>query len=216
MFTLNSAAFCVLIPMLVLFAPLSAAQEAQLPSMRWAHMDNHMKWNRAADEALKEHGLPLALSTPEDITQWCPHYPNATMAERRQFWVGFMSALAKHESTYRPTAVGGSGRWFGLVQISPATARGYGCRARTGEALKNGSNNMSCAVRIMAVTVPRDGVIHARDSKWRGVSADWGPMRSPAKRADMSEWLKKQSFCKPQVAPKASARPRLRRSSADR
>ena len=89
-----------------------------------------------------------------------------------------MSALAKHESTYRPWAVGGGGRWYGLLQILPATARGYKCNARTGQSLKDGAANLSCAVRIMAHTVPRDGVIHGyRGRKGQGVTADWGPMR---------------------------------------
>ena len=85
--------------------------------------------------------------------------------------------------------------------------RGYGCRAGTGEALKSGPANLSCAARIMAVTVQRDGVIHARQPRWSGVSADWGPMRSPSKRADMANWLKKQSYCKSLKSLRPSARP---------
>ena len=171
------------------------ARRGALPTMRWSHMPNHKLWNQAALEALRAHGQPLVNMVPADIDAWCPFYPEADTAGREAFWVGFMSALAKHESTYRPTAVGGGGKWFGLLQISPATARGYECRAGSGEALKNGGDNLSCAIRIMAVTVPRDGVIHARDERWRGVAADWGPLRSEAKRRDMSAWLKKQPYC---------------------
>jgi len=144
---------------------------------------------------------------PKDYADWCPAYAQNGPDGRAAFWVGFMSALSKHESTYKPTAVGGGGKWYGLLQILPATARGYGCRARTGEALKSGPENLSCAARIMAVTVPRDGVIHARDKKWRGVSADWGPMRSPSKRADMQGWLKRQSYCKPLSSTRPKSRP---------
>ena len=171
------------------------ARLAPLPAMRWSHMPNHKLWNQAAVDALRAHGQPLVNMVPADIGAWCPYYPQADAGEREAFWVGFMSALAKHESTYRPTAVGGGGKWFGLLQISPATARGYDCRAGSGEALKKGGDNLSCAIRIMAVTVPRDGVIHARDKRWRGVAADWGPLRSEAKRRDMSNWLKRQPYC---------------------
>jgi hypothetical protein len=38
-----------------------------------------------------------------------------------------------------------------LLQIYPDTARRYGCRARTAEALNNPVENLSCAARIMAV-----------------------------------------------------------------
>ena len=184
------------------FAVGALAQDAEieitaeeLPEMRWDHMPRHEAWNQAALDALNAHGRPLVDIVPEDIAAWCPYYPKADPDTRAAFWVGFMSALAKHESTYKPRAVGGGNKWFGLLQIAPATARGYGCRARSGEALKTGGENLSCALRIMAVTVPRDGVINAKDNRWRGVSADWGPMRSEAKRRDISSWLKSQPYC---------------------
>jgi len=89
--------------------------------------------------------------------------------------------------------VGGGGRWFGLVQIAPATARGYGCAASSGSMLKDGKANLSCAIRIMARTVSRDGVVSAG---MRGVAADWGPFHSSAKRADMRAWVSTQPYCK--------------------
>lgn len=210
-----------LIPSLILIAGLGGAapamsqelealraptREAHVPRTRWTHQPNHVLWNRAALSALKSHGKPLVDMVPRDIETWCPHYADAGDADRRAFWLGFMSALAKFESTYKPKAVGGGGRWYGLLQILPATARGYKCNVGTGQALLNGAANLSCAVRIMAFTVPRDGVVHAKDSRWRGVSADWGPMRSPSKRADMASWLKKQRYC----APLDKLRPRTR------
>lgn len=166
-----------------------------LPKARWDHRPRASRWTRAALSALAQHGAPLVESVPRDIAQWCPGYLKAGPAQRRAFWTGFMSALAKHESTYRADAVGGGGLWYGLLQILPATARGYGCRARSGAALKDGPANLSCAVRILAVTVPRDSAIAIRDSRWRGVAADWGPMRSARKRADMAAWLRGQSYC---------------------
>ena len=181
------------------------ARSTYLPATRWVHQPNHALWNRAAMSALKTHGKPLVSMVPDDIQDWCPLYPVATEMQRRAFWVGFMSSLAKYESTYRPDAVGGGGRWYGLLQILPATARGYGCNAGSGEALKKGAANLSCAVRIMAVTVPRDGVIYGRNG--RGVAADWGPMRSQAKRADMAGWLRAQSYCTRLDAVRPTLRP---------
>lgn len=181
-------------------------REANIPNTRWTHQPAHVLWNRTALSALKTHGKALVDMVPADYKAWCPAYRQATEEDRRAFWVGFLSSLAKFESTYKPRAVGGGGKWFGLVQISPATARGYGCNVGTGEALRDGSANLSCAIRIMAVTVPRDGVIHNRDNRWRGVSADWGPMRSASKRADMANWLRRQPYCQD----KSTLRPRVR------
>ncbi|WP_415402519.1 transglycosylase SLT domain-containing protein [Tateyamaria sp. SN3-11] len=181
------------------------ARDGDVPRTRWTHQPDHILWNRAALSALKDHGRPLVEMVPDDIADWCPRYPGASDAGRRAFWVGFLSALAKHESTYKPRAVGGGGKWYGLLQILPATARGYECTVGTGEALKNGAANLSCAVRIMAVTVPRDGVIYGRGG--RGVAADWGPMRSSSKRADMAGWLRRQPYCAPLDATRPLSRP---------
>lgn len=174
--------------------PEKLSQES-LPPMRWTEAPGQDEWNAAAIVALETHGRPLIEMVPRDIENWCPAYANADEADRKAFWIGFMSALAKHESTYRPTAVSSNGKWFGLLQISPATARGYKCRAGSGADLKVGGENLSCAIRIMAVTVPRDGVIAGNDGRWRGVAADWGPLRVDSKRRDMSAWLKAQPYC---------------------
>lgn len=178
-----------------------------IPDARWDFRREGDVWTRAALDALKTHGAPLVNSTPADIAQWCPGYRSAPPTARRAFWVGFLSALAKYESTWKPRAVGGGGRWYGLLQILPSTARGYGCRARSGSALLNGAANLSCAVRIMAVTVPRDGAILGEAGRWRGVAGDWGPLRSAAKRRDMAEWLRSRAYCQRMTSPRPKPRP---------
>lgn len=205
------------LPINPVFAQAAPAAEPRepLPRMRWSHMENHSLWNAAALRALQNHGQPLVNMVPADIADWCPYYEGAGTAGREAFWIGFMSALAKHESTYKPWAVGGGGKWYGLLQILPATARGYGCRAGSGEALKDGGDNLSCAIRIMAVTVPRDGVIAGRDTKWRGVAADWGPMRVPSKRRDIAAWVKQQPYCAAAPKPVRAERKRTRQTRGE-
>jgi len=166
-----------------------------LPVMRWDTVrapEQAARWTRATLAALDAHGQALSDLVPEDIEAWCPAYPDAPKSQRDAFWAGMLSSLAKHESTWNPQAVGGGGKWFGLVQIAPATARGYGCAATTGDALKDGSANLSCAIRIAAHTVPRDGVVAAGG---RGFAADWGPFHSSAKREDIRTWVRSQPYC---------------------
>lgn len=179
------------------------ARDGNLPRTRWEYLPESKLWTRAALASLKGHASPLIDIVPTDIGDWCPAYPTADAHARRAFWVGLLSTLAKHESTYRPYAVGGGGRWYGLLQILPATARGYKCRARSGAALKHGPDNLSCALRIMTFTVTRDGVV---SQGMRGVAADWGPFHSSKKRNDMKRWMNRQSYCKPL----SSVRPRMR------
>lgn len=215
-----AACFCViLLPFAALaqevetasarFSP--PAREENLPRTRWENVSDSHLWTRAALASLKDHASPLTRMVPRDIGEWCPAYPEASEAGRRAFWVGLLSTLAKHESTYRPYAVGGGGQWYGLLQILPGTARGYGCRARSGDALKHGPDNLSCALRIMTRTVQRDGVIA---SGMRGVAADWGPFHSASKRDDMKHWIRKQSYCKPMRSVRPKARPSAFRTAS--
>ncbi|MDU8911129.1 transglycosylase SLT domain-containing protein [Aestuariicoccus sp. MJ-SS9] len=179
-------------PRAVEASPRPVARTESLPPARWGDSGPAAIWSRAALAALRSHAGVLPRTVPRDIETWCPAYESGDREQREAFWIGLVSALAKHESTFRPHAVGGGGKWFGLLQILPATARGYGCRARSGGALKDGALNLSCALRIMSVTVPRDGVISHR---MRGVAADWGPFHSRSKRQDMATWIRKQSYC---------------------
>lgn len=173
--------------------PRFGAQEpVEAPVMRWDHHPEGQLWTSTAFAALEDHAAVLPALVPGDIEQWCPAYPNAPQEDREAFWIGLMSALARHESTWNPEAVGGGGRWFGLVQISPATARHYGCQATSGQALLDGSANVSCALRIWATTVQRDGVVAAGRG---GVAADWGPFVQASKREEMREWISSQPYC---------------------
>ncbi|MCK8462535.1 transglycosylase SLT domain-containing protein [Aliiroseovarius sp. S1339] len=161
-------------------------------TMKWDEKPQASAWTDATMKALETHGAVLSQTVPADIETWCPGYESQDQVGRNAFWTGLLSTLSYYESTWRPTVVGGGGKWYGLVQILPATARGYGCEAQSGAALKKGELNLSCAVRIMAVTVPRDNVV---SKGMRGVAADWGPFHSERKRNGMREWIKDQNYC---------------------
>ena len=135
----------------------------------------------------------LAAKVPADIQGWCPGYDDASMTERRAFWAGLLSATAKHESTWNPKASGAGGRYIGLMQISPATARAYSCAATSASALKDGEANLACAIKIMSKQVGRDGVVAGGGNK--GIGRDWGPFRSASKRSDIAGWTKSQDYC---------------------
>ncbi|MGR3495079.1 transglycosylase SLT domain-containing protein [Citreimonas sp.] len=175
-----------------------------IPPARWDETGAPRSWTMAVLQGLRGHARALPAMVPADINAWCPGYRGADLAGREAFWVGLISSLAWHESTHRPNAVGGGGQWYGLVQIYPPTARLYDCQAQSGEALKDPGRNLSCALRIMARTVPRDGVV---SEGMRGVAADWGPFHSSSKRADMRDWVRRQPYCRGLAR---SLRPQLR------
>lgn len=163
------------------------------PPMRWDHRPEAAAWTEAALLAVAEKDEVLASRVPADIAAWCPGYEDAGLDQRRAFWVGLLSALAKHESGWNPAAAGGGGRWIGLMQISPKTARSNGCSARSSGALKDGAANLACAVEIFSRDVARDGVVAGKGN--RGFGRQWAPFRKGAKRADMATWVSSQPYC---------------------
>lgn len=191
--------------------PMARPYEFALPHTRWEHRPGHARWTATAMRAVLSHGRALTETVPADYRAWCPAYADNDRLQRAMFWVGFMSALAKHESTYRAEAVGGGGLWYGLLQILPSTAKLYNCQAQTGEALKDGGLNLSCATRIMTKTVARDGIIHGyfpeKRRKYQGVTQDWGPMHSRTKRTEMAAWTRKQAYCVTRKSLRPKARP---------
>ncbi len=187
---------------LVLALPMGCAdatgKNEVLPPMRWDHRPEADLWTTRALAAVDAPSVNLPDVIPADIATWCPGYAEASQEEREAFWSGLLSALAKHESTWNPRASGGGGQWIGLLQIAPGTARHYGCEATTTAALKDGASNLSCAVRIAAVQVRRDGMVAGGGAQ--GMGRDWAPFRNASKRADMSAWTRAQSYCQKKPA----------------
>lgn len=161
--------------------------------VRWDEVPRAANWTAAALGALDTHGAALLRIVPRDVEDYCPGYAEAGERERKAFWINLVASLAMHESTWRPEVSGGGGQWHGLLQISPATARGYGCVASDAAELKVGRLNVACGIRIMAHTVARDGVISA---DMRGIAADWGPFHQERKRADMQNFTRQLPYCR--------------------
>ncbi|WP_240544662.1 transglycosylase SLT domain-containing protein [Paracoccus sp. AK26] len=174
------------------------AQQMQLasqPPMRWGQAAGSEQWTRATLSALDREGVTILSRVPGDIDAFCPNYEQLNSTGRKAFWAGLLSAVAKHESTYNPQASGGGGKWLGLMQIAPATWRNYGCNGN----IKNGGDNMSCAVKIMSRQVARDNAVAHDGNGWRGIARDWAPLRNASKRADIAAWTSSQSYCQPKA-----------------
>lgn len=177
-------------------APLEAkTKKTVLPAMRWDAAPRASEWTQKALLQVAEHDAELTGTVPADIDVYCPGYASASKDERRAFWVGLMSATAKYESGFNQAAVGGKGRYVGLMQISVPTARLYGCEATSAADLKDGVANLSCAVDIIAPHVASDGMVAGKGN--RGIARDWGPWSSSRNRAAMAAWTRSQSYCQP-------------------
>lgn len=166
-----------------------------LPAARWDHLPEGSAWTEATLRALEAEGAVLVNTVPSDVATFCPGYADANPDQRRAFWVGFLSSAAKLESRWNPLARGGGGTYKGLMQISDATARANGCDA--GAALLDGGHNLSCAVRIMAKHIGRDGaVVGGGEQGWLGAARDWIPLRKKSARSDLAGWTSAQTYCR--------------------
>lgn len=181
-------------------ALLSACQPAIEPAesaapevvARWDHRPEAEDWNAAAMRALQTHGAEMLELDPRDFAEFCPAYGTADAEGRAAFWVAFMSGLAQYESGFRPEAAGAGGRYRGLLQILPATARFHGCEMTSASGLYDGATNLACAVRIAARAVVRDGVIATGRG---GMAADWPPLRNPRKRSEIAAFTRATPAC---------------------
>jgi hypothetical protein len=163
------------------------------PPMQWDHHPEGEDWTESTLVALSTKDPLLSERVPADIDTWCPGYVEAPIEERRAFWAGLLSAVAKYESTWNPVASGGGGRWIGLMQISPRSAANYGCEATSAGALKDGEANLECAVEIMSEQVAKDGLVAGGGN--RGIGRDWAPLRNDSKRSAMAAWTREQPYC---------------------
>lgn len=167
----------------------------EVPPTRWDHRPEALHWTVSTMQVLETDAAEMLEIVPSDIGAFCPGYEAADNEERAAFWVALFSGLARYESTWNPQAAGGGGRYRGLLQISPATARYRGCEMDSPADLYDGATNLACAVRIASAAVLRDGVVVGGPGNWGGVAADWPPMRDPAKRDEIAAFTRAQSYC---------------------
>lgn len=166
-----------------------------LPATRWDHRPEASEWTAATLVALQKEGADLINSVPSDVALYCPGYAKAGFDQRRSFWAGLLSSVARYESSWNPLARGGGGQFKGLMQISDTTARANGCAS--GKALLDGSENLTCAVKIMSRSVADDGAIFGdAQHGWMGMARDWIPMRKRANQVEVAHWVSQQSYCR--------------------
>jgi Transglycosylase SLT domain len=173
-----------------------AASDTALPVMAWdtSRPAEAADWTKATLDALRDEGAVLASTVPMDVAHFCPSYVKATPDDRRAFWAGLFSAIARFESTWNPNATGGGGRYLGLLQISPVTAQYVGCDLSQG-GLHDGEANLACAVRIAADRAPAGGGAVTGNGALAGIVNAWGPMHDSEKVAQVAAFTSAQSYC---------------------
>lgn len=220
--------FCLLFSNMPLAGSLSSASgdNPARPNgdyAAWAPHNQDGSWTRAAEHAVASSTLPK--TTPADAVEFCPRYPELGYSQRKQFWVGLLSAMSGPESNFRPASryqerfIDRQGRPVvsrGLLQISQESAnqQRYGCDIRHPSLLHDPLINLSCGVRILARWVSQDGLIASNHSP-KGGGRYWSTLRHQnGKTAQIRDFTRALPFCRSSRQQLAQQQPATTASSA--
>lgn len=175
---------------------MGSSNSGALPVMAWdtTRPVEAEAWTKATLQALKDEGAVLSSTVPMDVAEFCPQYERASEPERRAFWAGLFSAIARFESTWNPNATGGGGKYLGLLQISPKTASYVGCDLSQG-GLHDGESNLACAVKIAAKAAPPNGGVVGGRGALAGILNAWEPMHHADMVAKVAAFTSAQNYC---------------------
>jgi len=185
----------------------AGSAHASLDYAAWSSANLDGSWTKAAENAVAKSVLPRQV--PADIKYFCPTYPKLNQQQRRKFWVGLLSAMAKPESNFQPHRyytekfADARGRRVvsrGLLQISieSANQQRYDCDIPQATLLHDPKVNLTCGVKILAKWVKTDGVI-AKSRKARanvGGSRYWSTLREQhGHLRKIAEFTRTLPFC---------------------
>jgi len=188
----------------VIYTP---SQEQYLQAS-WSHLPEGNKWTYFTQRAIGKYGQTLLTTTPRDIVEYCPRYPELTRTQRGDFWVHLISKLAYFESSYNPETSyvemffdnnGNNVVSRGLLQISKESANGanYRCGINNERELHNPKRNLECGVRILNKWIKTDEVIVGKEgSKWHGAARYWSPFRNQVKNSEIANYTSSLDFCR--------------------
>lgn len=152
----------------------------------WAKKNPDGSWTASAESAVASSGLTSAI--PSDIDKFCPAYRGSDSSDRKIFWVGLISIVAKPESNFKPEerftekftdAKGNKVISRGLLQISIESANQvkYSCNVQKANDLHNPATNLACGVKILDAWVETDGVIATYGDSPKGGGRYWSTLR---------------------------------------
>ncbi|MEM7280540.1 MAG: transglycosylase SLT domain-containing protein [Pseudomonadota bacterium] len=152
----------------------------------WSGTEPARDWTLAAELAVAE--TDLINQTPTDVKDFCPVYASLSSRDKKRFWAGLLSAMAKFESNFEPRTAftetlrdskGNNVVSRGLLQISLESANQarYGCGPLTAKTLHDPATNLSCGARILSKWVRDDGAISHAESPIAGGGRYWSVLR---------------------------------------
>jgi len=157
----------------------------------WAKKNTDGSWTAATEAAVSSSNLPN--SVPTDIDKFCPGYKAQDVSNRKIFWAGLLSIVARPESNFKPEttytesfsdAKGKKVVSRGLLQISieSANQKKYSCGIKKAEDLHDPAINVTCGVKILDAWVTSDNIIATYgNGPSRGGGRYWSTLRERKK-----------------------------------
>lgn len=147
----------------------------------WDHLADGGLWSREVLRAFR--ASPSAFEAARDVEDFCPRYATASKSQRETCWLRIVSAMARFESNFIPTATykehTGSVS-VGLLMMNPEHCP----EAKTIPALKDAGANIRCAMTRMSRLISRDQAISA-GAPALGAAAYWSVLRAPYRFRDL-------------------------------
>lgn len=189
----------------IALAFLSASVAAQ-DYAAWAKKNTDGMWTAAAEAAVASSQLINA--SPTDIQAFCPAYLTRSADDKKIFWVGLLSIVARPESNFKPEtkytesfpdAQGNKVISRGLLQISieSANQKKYSCAIKKAEDLHDPGTNLTCGVKILDAWVKTDNVIatYGKGAP-RGGGRYWSTLREKNKHLpELTKFTKSLKVC---------------------
>ena len=142
-------------------------------------------WTGYLESALNEFGQPLLASPPSDVAPFCANYAQLSARDKKQFWIVFISAMAKRESNFNPHSIYAepaplNQNSIGLLQLSLTDNRSYGCSFANEADIEDPRKNLECGVRIMARRLANGEI--GGGGNHHGLAAYWATLRDAPDR----------------------------------
>lgn len=186
---------------------MPVVDDASIAPARWEKSRGDSRaWTVYAFNALETLGPGLLSQTPADIADYCANYRNLDLANKKNFWVYFISSITQFESAFDPTSVyqesfdnsaGEPVLSVGLLQLSIEDARPYKCaEIQTSADLKDPLKNLACGIRIFNRWIAGDGVIRSNVGGWKGAARYWSTIRNTSPNNSIRSYAQAQTYCK--------------------
>lgn len=185
----------------------------QLHALKYLNEEKEMiglwknsKWDEYARQFLMHRGNNLLNSAPkgsapQDIKNYCKRYYNLSKEGRINFWIYFLSCMAKKESNFDPNCVykenfkDAKGHYVmsrGLFQMSIESLKGYGFKHCDGH-IHDPKISIEWAIVILSKWVKKDHCIGLYKRKWYGrkIYKGGGRYWSVLRCTSAHKWIKK-------------------------